>query len=371
MLIASIVDPVEDKGGAGTVTRGLQALIRHCYPTAQLVTVAPGPARWRKGRQAFCVASALVTPMPAKVRYLYRRSFAAKIQRMLRQESFDFLVVNGSDLAWCLDLAPAHIPKVTVVHNTESRIYYGQLASLHGPLRLLASVLNHDVRRLARYELEGLRRVSGAIFLSEADAEYAAGHLPALKFIVMPPVFPEPPRRTAKRPSRFLELGFLANLGWWPNREGLDWFLREVFPLLPSDVHLNLFGAGTRRLDARHPRITGHGFVSDLNEVWDTCDWMIVPIREGSGVAVKTAECLHHGMPILTTSFGLRGLPAVESPLVIRLESASEWIQFLASLQARQLCKDRLPLSCSGAYSVEFNASRFGEFCRALTSLCG
>jgi hypothetical protein len=70
-------------------------------------------------------------------------------------------------------------------------------------------------------------------------------------------------------------------------------------------------------------------------------------------------------MPVLSTSFGLRGLPALPYPQVVRLETAEEWASFLSSPEARTLCRQRLPLGASRPFQLEANVPRFGEFLAA------
>jgi hypothetical protein len=140
--------------------------------------------------------------------------------------------------------------------------------------------------------------------------------------------------------------------------------LRIVMPTiqLPADVRLHLFGTGAGQMDVTHPRIVPHGFVDDLRDVWRACDWIVIPIRHGSGVSVKAAESLYHGMPVLSTSFGLRGLPPFESPQIVVRDTAEQWVTFLSSPAARTLCRTRLPPAVSSHFDLTANAPRFVEF---------
>ena len=285
------------------------------------------------------------------------------------REGRDLLVVNGSDLLWCLDEAPAGMRTIAIVHNQEAQLYAEQVASIFPRVQSLRCFLLADYARLQRFETEGLRRARAAIFLSESDAAHFSSQIPELDYQVVPPQFSAPPKRVHRQRSQWLELGLLANFHWWPNREGTKWFIRDILAQLPTDVRLHLFGNGSLETAAGHPRIVAHGFVDDLEGVWRTCDWMVIPIRHGSGVSVKTAECLYNGMPIISTSFGLRGLPGIEHPQIIQLETAEEWVSFLSAHEARILCKNRLPLSVSRHFELEANLSRLTNFVsRVLTA---
>jgi hypothetical protein len=369
VLMPSIVDPAIRRGGAWTVTRGLVELFRRGPWNAEVTILVPPEPFWRRLRQAACLATAYWTGIPAKIHFLLHRAFRNQIRRKLAREHFDLLVINGSDLFWCLQEAPPRISTLAVVHNRESQLYADQIATVIPRISLLYRLLLADASRLRQFELEGLRHVRGAMFWSESDAADFSSRIPGLDHLVLAPQFLDAPQRISKDPSGWLDLGLLANFQWWPNGEGANWFIQEILSRLPGAVRLHLFGNGSLEIAAAHPRIVAHGFVDDLREVWATCNWMLIPIRRGSGISVKAAESLYHGMPIVSTSFGLRGLPAIEHPQIVRRETAEEWVSFLSSPQAYMLCQQRLPLSISRHFELEANVSRFIDFLSRLLQL--
>ena len=44
-----------------------------------------------------------------------------------------------------------------------------------------------------------------------------------------------------------IKIGFLANFDWWPNKDGLNWFLDSVYPSIRKDIELHLFGNGSEK----------------------------------------------------------------------------------------------------------------------------
>lgn len=362
VLMPSIVDPGIRRGGAWTVTRGLVEWLRREPWQARLTILAPQEARWSGLRQVASVVAAQCTGVPAKVHFLRRRSYRQRIRAELDRGAFDLLVVNGSDLLWCLDDAPRGCRSLAVVHNREARIFGDQVAATFpraGPVRRW---LLRDCARLDAFEVARLRTVDAALFLSDSEAAEFSGRIPGLEHMVLPPQFPEPPQRIGKAPTGHLDLGFLANFSWWPNRDGAQWLVREILDRVPGDVRLHLFGYGSGDVVRAHPRVVAHGFVDDLRDVWAACDWMVVPVRYGAGVSVKAAESLYHGMPLLSTEFGLRGIPAIEHPQVVRRDSAQAWIAFLSGPEARAACGSRLPLEVSRPFELRLNAARLDGF---------
>ena len=53
------------------------------------------------------------------------------------------------------------------------------------------------------------------------------------------------------------------------------------------------------------------GFVSEdeLERLYLSCRIAVIPLRYGAGVKGKTVEAMQFGMPLVTTSFGVEGLP--------------------------------------------------------------
>lgn len=362
VLLVSIVDPGERRGGAWTVTRGLVDLLRRDPWNAEPVVVAAQAPRWPTLRRIVCLAAAPWTGVPAKVRYLRSGALRNRVRAALDGGPYELVVINGSDLLGCLADLPSGIRTLAIVHNREARLFRDQVdATLPwaGPLR---NWLKRDGERLERFEHEWLARVGAALFVSQDEADEFARELPDLEALVLPPLFVDPPTRFVKTAGGGLDLGFLADFAWWPNRDAARWFVREVLGRVGGDVRLHLFGNRSRDVVRPHPRVIAHGFVDDLAAVWSSCDGMVVPVRYGAGVSVKVAESLYHGMPVASTGRGLRGLPRTDHPQVVRCDSADEWIAFLSGGRVRAWCADRLPIEASRPFDLVANAPRFNAF---------
>ncbi len=361
ILVLSIVDPAIQKGGAWTTTREFIRLLKEGPLAADVEVLAcrdfTGVARRR--RQVSAVVRSLFSPVPAKIEFTRSDSMLANLRQLLAARAFDLILLNGTDLLWLLPHLPPGIPRVLIAHNIENELFASQVGSGIFSLPLIRSVVDREWRRLRDYEIEGLRQVGRVVFISTADESYARAQSPGLETITLPPLFSDSSTRRpcpAAGESPRLEIGMLANFHWWPNRQGLSWFLRDVFPYAPPHARLHLFGSGSESVAPRHPRIVSHGFVKDLMEVWTTCDFMICPRISGAGVSVKFAEALYHGMPVLATTKAARGLPLEPHPGIALLDTAAEWIQFLNE-DAASLARQCIP----AALSSRFDASNYTQ----------
>lgn len=103
---------------------------------------------------------------------------------------------------------------------------------------------------------------------------------------------------------------------WHPsNKQGLKWFLDSCWESLLTvnpDYRLQIIGRWTdetcREWSSRYRNISFPGFVEDLAATIKNTI-MIVPITIGSGIRMKILEAGLIGVPIVTTTVGVEGLP--------------------------------------------------------------
>lgn len=368
ILAPSIVDPTTHRGGAGTTTRTLFKLLQR-PPLAARITPVPPPRpadRWHRLRQVLSVARSLVSSLPAKIEFARSRGLRQAVRGRLQEQQFDLVLLNGSDLLWLLPELPGHLPRVLVAHNIEHDLHRAHLDTLPRPWGLLRPILLRDWKRLRDYEMSAMSRIADVIFLSARDAQLARRDCPNINPIVIPPLFDYPLAEWARtpHPAGHLDIGLLANFRWWPNRQGLRWFLTEVFPQIPETTRLHLFGEHSQQVAPRHPRVVGHGFVPKIQDVWARCDFMICPIFYGGGVSVKFAEIVYNGVPVVASSFTARGVPLEPQPSIVLLDRAEDWIRFLRSPAAQELRLRRGPSPMARTFALESHVEPVQAFIR-------
>ena len=339
ILMPSIVDPAFQIGGAWTYTRGLVNLLQTAPFHAEVVSVSTvhGSRNAHRLRRYCAFAQSLISRLPAKISFQHSRRMLAAVKRHLREQDFDIILLNGTDLLWLLPSLPSGPARILCAHNIEHHLYAAQLQYEYPSSRFPKPLLLRDCARLREYELAGLRTAGNVIFVSSKDEAYARSACPDLNSLTLPPLIGGSPRCTPGGNADDIEIGMLSNFEWWPGRQGLRWFMEKVLPYLRGRVRLHLFGRHSLEVAPHHPLIVKHGYVASVDEVWSTCHFMICPVLAGSGVSIKLAEAVSRGIPVLATLYAARGLPLDPDPAIVLLDYAEDWVEFLNSAAAREL----------------------------------
>ena len=362
----SIVDPTSFLGGAGTYARGLIDVLRREPLCAEVETVTPSGFLRRQHRlqQVASLLRSVGSPLPSKALFQYSRSFRGTVARRLEAMRPDLIVLNGADLLWLLAEIPDELPTILVALNVEHELFRAQIDSLRGIPKPIRRLLLRDCRKLREYELAGAESVRSVVLASPMDAAALRREPGSRNVLTLPPIFPYPPyeRKGRRKSGVGLEIGLMAHFGWWPNQSGFRWFLRHVLPKTKPDLRVHLYGAGSETAARSAPRLVGHGFVKELRQVWERCDFMICPTVTGSGVNVKLAETIYNSMPVLATPLAARGLPITSGEGIALFERAEQWVDFLNGPSAEAFRLQRVPRSVGDNFRAESHADSVQAF---------
>ncbi len=116
------------------------------------------------------------------------------------------------------------------------------------------------------------------------------------------------------------DLLFVGGFAHGPNVDGVTWFASEVMPLLLAynpGFRLTIVGSNAPpavlALESAAIRILG--FVDDntLMDLYARAGVAVAPLRFGGGVKGKVIEAFSKGIPVVTTSVGVQGIPGAET----------------------------------------------------------
>ncbi|HZR22951.1 MAG TPA: glycosyltransferase [Vicinamibacterales bacterium] len=280
-----------------------------------------------KGSFQFYVEAAthLVDPLPYACGKYRSSAYRAKLKALLDEQPFDLLVCDFLFPAVNLpDDLPC--PSVMFTHNVESEIWRRHAETKTGALSKW--LYNAQYKRMLRYEGEQLARFDGVLAVSDADAQTFERLYPdaidqpvhvvqtGVDTEFFKPRIPNPESRTPA-------LVFTGSMDWLPNEDAMQYFHREILPLIRAeepDVQLSIVGRAptpaVRKL-AEDDGITVTGRVDDVRPFIEEAAVYVVPLRIGGGTRLKIFEAMAMGKAVVSTTVGAEGLPVVNGQHVL------------------------------------------------------
>jgi glycosyltransferase involved in cell wall biosynthesis len=137
-------------------------------------------------------------------------------------------------------------------------------------------------------------------------------------------------------------IGFLGSLDWFPNLDGISWFIKSVMPKLVEkrpDIKLYLYGGGVPNDFYIPHSLENNIFIKGfVDEIWSEIlskELVVVPLRIGGGIRVKILELLAAGQNVITSAIGAEGIPVENEKHLLIANSAMEFVnkidQFLSN----------------------------------------
>ena len=242
-------------------------------------------------------------------------------------------------------------------HNCETLIILRNAQNSSNIVKKLFLYL--EAYKLRRFEAGCLNTVDASIVLSQEDYDIMRGlckHDFPHKIIPIG-VQDRGIKKQASTSGRGLNILFVGTLTWEPNDKGMQWFLREVVPSLDASgfrYSLYIVGKNPSRelkgLIGPRKNIILTGYVDSIDEYYDRCHCMVVPLFIGSGQRVKIIEAFSKGMPVVSTSIGAEGLHYSHGDNILIADDADGFVRNIVAISEEQ----RKRISVRGRQTYEY-----------------
>jgi hypothetical protein len=243
----------------------------------------------------------------------------------------DGLILNSVQLPGAFSDVFSEFPSVFIAHNVEAD---SAADNARNASNLLTRFLfDRDARLLSGLESDLCTQAEHVFTLAEPDRA-ALGVATDAQSTVLPLVTSVTPPPAPSLRAPVFDAGMIGSWTWAANRAGLDWFLGEIAPRLPSDFRIAIAGS----MEADVPQAPGNvsflGRVPDARAFIKSC--RIVPLisRTGTGVQLKTVETFEMGLPSVATKSALRGISTQPENCMVA-DDPAEFAACLVDMVAR------------------------------------
>jgi GT2 family glycosyltransferase len=319
------------------------------FASMHLMVRPPSPASNRFGLQ------------PKAVREFDSARLRGLVQRLVYEKKIDVLQLEYTNMAQY-----GHRYERVLTALFEHDVYFqsvGRQLRAGGPAGRMKALLEY--LRGLRFELNALDKMDYIQVCTLDNSRYLATFSPHLEHRIDPSlragieVSSYPCVRDGRQPDTLL---FIGNFRHTPNREGLQWLIRQVMPKVLQqrpNTRLRVVGPNEHLLGLPTPHpdwLDVRGVVEDVRTHLAECAVFVCPVLAGSGVRVKLLEAFASGIPVVSTAVGAEGLLYATNPVCTTADSAEEFADRILALLSEPELAESVARAARGLVESDWDA---------------
>lgn len=247
------------------------------------------------------------------------------VEQKILEEKFDLI---HAETFYVMPHIPQTSIPILLVEQTIEYLVYRHFAD-ELKFSLIKPLLYFDVLKMKYWELKYWKTARRVVAMSLEDKKTMTREIGGLNVDTVPNGVDSEffGKRLSPR-SKLPVVLYLGNFTWLQNREAVKVLVEKVWPGIKSNiplVKLWIIGKDAKNffsdLEENDIRVEE---VSDVREIYQQASVLVAPIYGGGGTRYKNFEAFASGLPVVTTSIGIRGTDANDGFEVIIRDQPEE-----------------------------------------------
>ncbi len=259
--------------------------------------------------------------------------FEEAIQTYINEQNFDLLHFEGLFVSQYVDLIKKNTPTLLRQHNIEFHIW----KTLANTTQFIPKkiYLNFLAKRLEKFEKRIIQKFDAVVSITEEDKHFiSTQNFKGIKCAIPAGIEIKEIKDSKLDYNTVYHIG---SMEWMPNQEAMAWFHNEIWPRVTSkNKDVKFYMAGKNMSESYNTWNTDQfvvaGEVKDQEEFKSNKSILVVPLKSGSGIRIKTIEAMLAKKAIVTTSQGALGLPIKHLEHCLIADNAEQFAQAIISL---------------------------------------
>lgn len=234
------------------------------------------------------------------------------IRKVTSGKKYDIVQIEHTKNLSLVDAVAGPAKKIFVHHE----IYFTRVLQDMTSLKYERSYAEYIADTCKAIEVYWLKKYDGIISLNESDRKllYSLG-ITNPQQVAMPFALLKEDLNIIYNPLSEPGIVFMGGETHYPNKEGLTWFIENVWPIVLKECPQTIFRVTGHWSEdfiqqVKPPNVQFLGFVKDLEEVLQS-SISVVPVHIGSGIKIKTITSLAKGLPVVATVHGADAVPGL------------------------------------------------------------
>jgi len=281
--------------------------------------------------------SALVTSDSYNVSRFFSTDFDRKLTQLLRKEKFDIIHLESLFMTPYIATIRRNSKGKIVLrsHNLEYMIWerMAETSKNFAKKRYLKIL----AKQLKKYEFGVLDSVDGIAAISGEDGKKYLHSEYNKPLVTIPFGINLDLYNSDNSKEEFPSLFHIGAMDWLPNIEGIEWFLKEIWPSVNEKFpDLKFYLAGRKMpesmLQTKHKNVIVVGEIQDANEFMSSKSIMIVPLLTAGGIRVKIIEAMALKKSVISTTIGAHGIEGENKKDIFIADTKEDFLKSIDSL---------------------------------------
>lgn len=314
------------------VTKSIAEMKKYCTE----VHAYPIPGEYSRLKYVWTLLLNLFSSDPYSAALYHSAALTTKVSEMLKLHQYDAVEIGEIAMLNYAKLAPG-LPKLLVHHNVESQLLYRRAKVASNPI--MRTYINLQAARTERFERLAGDMIEAHTTCSALDREMLRKINPNIDAVVVPNGVDTDFFRSTGDEIIPNSMIFAGGLSWLPNRDAMQLFMSEIWPILKDkvpNVTMTVVGGGPPEeltaMARKDSNFKVTGFVVDVRPLITRAAVYVVPIRVGGGTRLKILDAMAMGKAIVSHSIGAEGIELTHGKDVLIADSSEDIAAAIISL---------------------------------------
>ena len=256
--------------------------------------------------------------------------FRYELKKILKKNTFDYILFESLFTSTYLDTVNqlSNASKLYRSHNIEHHIWFEQSNQNNNILKKW--YLKIQAKRLKNEEIKFWNTIDSILSISDNDRSHIIKYSNTPTHVIG--LYSE--KRYLQNIDQSTKVDFfhLGTMNWLPNKEGINWLLKDVFPKVKqteksAEIHIAGRAMPTILKSHQQDGYYNHGEVKTAQDFMSKHKVMVIPLFSGSGIRVKIIEGMTLGKCIISTSIGVKGINCTNNKNILIANTKNEFIK--------------------------------------------
>jgi glycosyltransferase involved in cell wall biosynthesis len=306
------------------------------------------------------IRNLLFSKLPNHAERFYHLSFNEKLSTVLADFKPDVVHIESVFLTSYLHTINHYNPfTVLRLHNIEWQVWQRLAIETKG---VKSWYLNHLAKRIKVYEQDAWNSYNLLLPITKHDAEVVKQTSVRETYTVH---FGIKPKQYTTSSEQWV--GYhIGAMDWLPNKEAMDWFVNDIWPVIKQTVPDFQFYFAGRNMPQSYTAFNINGIYCE-GEVLDADSFiadkkiLIVPLRSGGGVRVKILEAMASGKLVVSTCIGMQGIDAIEGEHYLLADTPEAFATQLKWAISNKTAAHKLAQNAQSLIAEKYNSTEIAS----------